>query len=273
MNFKKFKTVLLINLGVFIVLGIIARTSVIIPSEIDVQSISTNLNVRIFVVRPSFWDEAGAKQFLRTAPSATDLNNKTNINYHTISGYTSDTYYDNSMSGAGTFNEYNANGIVYYDIPKSRFFNSDTSSYLHFDLIRENPNNSNDIWTDTGNHQFSLGMNHRILRIFGNGGGLVTNISGIEAESRNISNTALSPILAGYLTCENSDINGYGAYANLRDNFNLEGRSGLDSVNLTDFTFTNTAGTITYDYTVSGNRSATTNLQVKVNRMRSMSGN
>lgn len=270
MNFKK---TLLSTLSGLTILGVFARTSLYNPPEITVQSISTNTNVRIFIVRPSFWDGSGAKQFLRTAPTATDLNNKTNISYHSISGYTSDTYYDNSISGDGTFNEYAANGIVYYDIPKSRFFNSDTSTYLYFDLIREDPNDNQIIWNDTGNHQFSQGMNHRILRIFGNGGGLVTNISGTEAESINISNNALAPILAGYLTCENSDINGYGAYANLRDNFNLEGRTGLESVNLTDFTFTNTSGTITYDYTISGNRTETTNLQVKVNRMKAMSGN
>lgn len=270
MNFKKIVT---FTLGGMTVLGIIARTTVINTSEFDVQSISTNSNVRIFVVRPSFWDGAGAKQFLRTAPTAADLNNKTNINYYSISGFTSDTFYDNSTSGDGTFNEYNANGIVYYDIPKSSFFNSGTSTYLHFDLIREDPNDSNNIFNDTGNHQFSLGINHQILRIFGNGGGLATDISGIAAESRNISDSALIPILAGYLTCENSNINGYGAYANLRDNFDLEGRAGLGSVNLTDFTFVDTSGTITYDYTVSGNRSATTTLLAKVNRMKSMSGN
>jgi hypothetical protein len=269
MNFKK---TLLLSLGGFTLLGLMSRFTTNIPSELDVQSISTNANIRIFVVRPSWWDGNGTNtsQLLRTANSATGLNTRDlNDGYQTfpISGFTSDSYYDNSTTGSGTFNEYEADGIVFYELPYSAIDGK------WFDLVRINPSDPNDVWNDVGNIQFSAGMNHRILRIWGDGGGLVTNISGASAESRNIANTSLVPILTGYLTCSNNTYNGYGAYADLRDNFNLEGRDGLSSVSITDFTFTNTDGVISYDYSTSENRSVSTTVQAKVDRMKSISGN
>lgn len=264
MNLKKS---LLLSLGAFTVIGVLTRFYINTPSELDVQSISTSSNIRIFVARPSFWEGAGALQLLRTANSSDGLNNR-NDGYQTftISGYTADTYYDNA-TGNGGFDEYAVAGIVYYEIP---YVDIDGK---WFDLVRIDPANSNNVWNDVGNIQFSAGMNHRILRIWGNGGGLVTNISGGSAESRNIANSSLVPILTGYLTCSNTSYNGYGAYTDLRDNFNLEGRSGLSSVSITDFTFTNTGGVISYDYSTSGNRSVSTTLQAKVDRMKSISGN
>ena len=238
---------------------------------LNVYSIADSSLVRIFVVRPSFWSEDFAKQFLRTADSADDLNNKgSSIQYFPVTGYTSDTYYDNSTIGDGTFNEYAADGIIYYDIPKSAFF--DGTNYKFFDLIRENPSDNNVIWNDTGNHQFSLGMNHRILRIFGDGAGLVTSISGTEAESRNISDNSLPVVLSGYLSCESSNINGYLAYSDLKDNFDLEGRGDLSGVVFNDFSYTIIDGVVSFDYTISANRSVETNLQHKINRMKSEAG-
>ena len=233
--------------------------------EVPIEALSDSTKMRIFVVRPAFWDDGGAIQYLRTAPSANDLDNKTNISYYTISGYTADTFYDESTSGDNTFNEYAAAGIVYYDIPISSIENN------YFDLIRENPNDPNDIWNDTGNHAYFSGINHRILRIWGNGGGLVTNIAGVEAESRNVANATLPVILSGYFTCSNSSINGYGAYADLRDNFNLEGRGSLAGISMTDFTYS--GDPITYDYSVSANRSVSTPIQNKIDRLKSNSGN
>lgn len=233
--------------------------------EVPTEALSDSTKMRIFVVRPAFWDDGGAIQYLRTAPSANDLDNKTNISHYTISGYTADTFYDESTSGDNTFNEYAAAGIVYYDIPISSIENN------YFDLIRENPNDPNDIWNDTGNHAYFSGINHRILRIWGNGGGLVTNIAGVEAESRNVANATLPVILSGYFTCSNSSINGYGAYADLRDNFNLEGRGSLAGISMTDFTYS--GDPITYDYSVSANRSVSTPIQNKIDRLKSNSGN
>ena len=263
-----FKKLTISSLSLIILSGIVLSVGTSEPSEFEPEALATIGNVRIFVARPSFWEEDDALQLLRTANSATGLNER-NDGYQefTISGYTSDTYYDNA-TGNGGFDDYAVAGIVYYEIPYSAI------NGKWFDLVRLNPSNTNQVWDDVGNIQFTADMNHRILRIWGDGKGLVTNILGTSAESRNISNNALIPILSGYLTCSSNTHNGYGSYTALRDNFNLEGRlEDLESINMTDFTWTQNGNSITYDYTNSGNVTQTITLSAKVLAMKSQSGN
>ena len=263
-----FKKLTISSLSLIILSGIVLSVGTSEPSEFEPEALATIDNVRIFVARPSFWEGSGALQLLRTANSATGLNDRDEDDGYqtfTISGFTSDTYYDNAINGSG-FDEYEVAGIVYYEIPYSAI------NGKWFDLVRLNPSN-NEVWNDVGNIQFTADMNHRILRIWGDGKGLVTNILGTNAESRNISNNALIPILSGYLTCSSNTHNGYGSYTALRDNFNLEGRSGLESINMTDFTWTQNGNSITYDYTNSGNVTQTITLSAKVLAMKSQSGN
>lgn len=262
-----FKKLTITSLSFIVLSGIVLSVGTSQPSEFEPDALNTIDNVRIFVARPSFWESSGALQLLRTADSASGLNNR-NDGYQTfsIAGYTSDTYYDNA-TGNGGFDEYAVAGIVYYEIPYSAI------NGKWFDLVRLDPNNSSNVWNDVGNIQFATDMNHRILRIWGDGGGLVTNILGINAESRNISNNALIPILSGYLTCSSNSHNGYGAYTALRDNFNLEGRTGLSSINMTDFAWTQNGSTISYDYTNAANLTQTITLNAKVLAMKSQSGN
>jgi hypothetical protein len=213
--------------------------------------LSANYNedfLRIPVVRPGDtregyvnWNAANAYQVLRIANTQAALTNNTqaDITVYEFSNFISDTYYDKDIFGDGTFNEYDADGIVFYDVPVSAIVGK------YFDLVRYNPNDTLGIpWNKTSSYLFTTGLNNGIFRIFGNGTGIVFP-SGISAESRNISDASVAKILEGYLTCNDSTSNGYQAFKNLNENFNLLSRtSSSETLNDYDFdTFTNYGNT------------------------------
>ena len=210
--------------------------------------LSANYNedfLRIPVVRPADirvgyvnWNAANAYQVLRIANTQAALTNNTqaDITVYEFSNFISDTYYDKSIFGDGTFNvdgtfnEYDADGIVFYNVPISAIDGK------YFDLVRYNPNDTlGTPWNRTSSYLFTAGLNNRIFRIFGNGTG-ISFPNGISAESRNISDASVARILEGYLTCNNSTNNGYQAFKNLNDNFNLISRKN-SATTLSDYDY------------------------------------
>ncbi len=195
------------------------------------EASNTGADIRISVVRPVFWDDAGAYQTLRIANSSSDLDSKTNVTYVTMSDYVDSGYYSSSNSSP-SFTEYDTDGIIFYDVPLA------TISGKYFDLARLSSTDTAtaDVWTSTPNETFTVGLNNSIWRIFNNAGGIYRPL-GTSAESRAITNQAVGSILYGYFTCSSNESNGFEAYASLRDNFDLEGRTYLDTDVLTDYEY------------------------------------
>ncbi len=185
---------------------------------VEVNAGITSSEVRIPVVRPTFWESDGAYQVLRIAPTANDLTNNVvaNITYITIADYNADSYYKKD----GGFNEYDTNGIIWYD-----FDINFVDSNKYFDLARLSSTDVNDasVWNKTGATILNSSVLHKVWRIWGNGNG-ISMPSGGNAESRNVSNETINKLLYGYLTCSSSTYNGYGAFGTLNTNFNLSGR-------------------------------------------------
>lgn len=192
-------------------------------AEVRTEAAITSADVRIAVVRPSFWGTDNAQQLLRVAPTADDLANNTNITSFSIAGYTGDSYYGTS----GGFTEYTADGIVFYDVPYSELVDK------YVDLVRLNPAGDTR-WNKTASEKFSDEFLHKIWRIWGDGKGVIRP-EGNSAESRNVSNAVVNNLLYGYLTCTNSITNGYGAFKKLNDHFNLTGRTYTESDTVLDF--------------------------------------
>jgi len=197
-----------------------------------VEAAITSSYLRITVVRPSWWDDDSNWQVLRVADSDTILNNNTyaSITYYSIESYVSDTYYN---VGAGGFGEYDCDGVVFYDVPISSI------SGKYIDLARLS---TNDPATATVNNKttaevYTLGLNNRLWRIWNNPAGDegIYRPEGESAESRNVSNAVISSLLYGYLTCSANVSNGYLAYPALNANYNLSGRTYLETDTVLDF--------------------------------------
>ncbi|MDD4520869.1 MAG: hypothetical protein PHF59_02480, partial [Bacilli bacterium] len=202
-------------------------------SDLGVGAVITSNDVRIAVVRPVFWDDAGAYQPLRIASTEADLTNNTfaNITYITSESYTSDTYY---VAGGG-FKEYDTDGVIFYDVPLA------TLTGKYFDLARLSTTDESTaaVWNRTAPELFNSSMLHKIWRIWDNDYTiLIKGISrpeGSTAESRNVSNVVINSLLYGYLTCSPSTTNGYGAFGALDANFNLTGRTYTEVDTVLDF--------------------------------------
>lgn len=198
--------------------------------SIVAEAVGTSSDVRIAVVRPMFWGEVGARQVLRVANSAEilTLNTIASITYFDFGNYVGDTYYNGET--AGGFTEYNADGVMFLDIPLASL----TGKF--FDLARLStldPETAT-VWNRTGAEQFNPNMLHKIWRIYGDGSGIFRP-DGATPESRNVSNPVVSSLLYGYLSCSSSTENGYGAFDALNNNFNLVGRTFAETDTVLDF--------------------------------------
>jgi hypothetical protein len=220
---KYFKKAFLMVLGLSMAIGFGITHSRLVTSE--TEAVIGGGDIRIGVVRNSWWEDGSAVQVLRIADTAEILNNHTSasITFFTMESYTYDSYYDEGEEGV--FDEYTTDGIIWYDVPLA------TIDGKYFDLARYDvpAYPDGEPWNRTSAEQYESGWNHMLWRIWGDGNG-VTRPSGTEAESRNIDDETLVSLLYGYLTCSSSVDNGYGAYPSLRDNFDLEGRTIADSV-------------------------------------------
>ncbi len=178
--------------------------------------------IRIAVVRPDWWENDDVYQPLRIAETSAALDNNTHsdITYFGVESYVADTYY----TAGGGFTEYNTNGIIFYDLPIADI----TGKYFDLARLSSEIPSAAAVYDKTAPELFDASMLHKIWRIWGNGNG-VFRPEGTEAESRNISNAAVTSILYGYLTCSPSTTNGYGAFNNLNTNFNLNDRVFADT--------------------------------------------
>ncbi len=224
--------------------------------SIRADAVITSADIRIAVVRPSWWEGAGAHQVLRLAPTAADLTNNVvaNITYVTLESYTADTYY---TSGGG-FTEYSTSGVIFYDVPLA------TITGKYFDLARLSTTNTVTaaVWNKTGSEVFSTTLLNKIWRIWNDGNG-VYRPEGPSAESRNVSNGVINSLLYGYMTCSDSATNGYGAYNTLNINFNLKGRLFAETDTVLDFI--NQA-----DYSAGRGTGVTVKTEDKISKMESM---
>jgi hypothetical protein len=195
---------------------------------VQTEAVITSSDIRISVVRPSWWENASAHQVLRIASSTDDLTNNVvaNITYVTLESYTADTYY---TSGGG-FTEYNTSGVIFYDVPLA------TITGKQFDLARLSTTDpaTASVWNKTGAESFSTSLLHKIWRIWNDGNGIYRP-EGASAESRNVSNAVVNSLLYGYLTCSDSTTNGFGAFNTLDTNFNLTGRTYGETDTVLDF--------------------------------------
>ena len=217
-------------------IGVAAFSAIHVAPETEtVEAAITSGDLRISVVRPSWWESYTHWQPLRIANTSADLTNNVvaNITYYSIESYTSDSYY-----GEGGFIEYSVNGVIFYDIPFSAI------SGKYFDLARIVSTDSTEInatktsvTSRTAPEQYVDGLNNKIWRIWENGNGIYRP-EGLSAESRNVSNAVVNSILYGYLTCYNNVNNGYGAFAALDANYNLKGRTYTESDTILDFSST-----------------------------------
>lgn len=196
--------------------------------EVKAEAVITSADVRIAVVRPNWWEDDDARQVIRVANTEDDLNNNVvaNITYYDIESYTDDTYY--RSNGSNRFTEYSTNGVVFYDIPYSAI------NGKYFDLARLLPEDPSEVWNRTGAEVFTPLLLHKIWRIFGDGTGIYRP-EGISSESRRVANRVINSLLYGYLSCDPSSINGYGAFNTLNTNFNLTGRNFTSSDTVLDF--------------------------------------
>lgn len=231
-------------------LGIVTGVSVFAssPKEVaDVEAVITGNDVRIAVVRPSWWENNRAGQFLRIAPTADDLtNNKTtNITYVQIESYTADTYYTTGAGYKWEAGGYDTNGVVFYDVPLT------TLTGKYFDLSRIEPDDypeplpdplpettytfaTAEVWNKTAPELWNDNLLHKIWRIWGDGNGIYRP-EGELAESRAVSNPVISSLLYGYLSCSNSATNGFMAFGTLNTNFNLTGHVFTEADTILDF--------------------------------------
>lgn len=189
-----------------------------------VEAMITSSDIRIGVVRPAWWADAGANQVLRIADTEQILTDNTyaSITYFSTESHTVDTYYA-TIVATGTFQEYATDGVVWYDVPIT------TIQGKYFDLARLSTTDpaTAAVWNKTAAEQYTDGLNHQLWRIWNNGAG-VYRPSGASAESRNVSNPVVSSLLYGYLSCSTSLHNGYEAFGDLDENFNLSGRTYVD---------------------------------------------
>jgi len=216
---------------VFISTALLIGMVVSIKSPVvETNAVITSSDIRISVVRPSWWENASAYQVLRIAPSAADLTNNVvaNITYVAIESYTADTFYTN-----GGFSEYTTSGVIFYDLPLA------TITGKQFDLARLSTTDpaTASVWNRTATEVFNTNMLHRIWRIWDNTGDIegIYRPEGETAESRNVSNAVVNSLLYGYLSCSDSTTNGYGAFSALDTNFNLTGRTYLETDTVLDF--------------------------------------
>lgn len=198
--------------------------------EVKAEAAITSGDVRIAVVRPDWWESAGAWQVMRVANTEDDINNNAvaNITYYEIESYTDDTYY--TSIGSDRFSEYSTSGVVFYDIPYSAI------NGKYFDLARLSTTDPSEatVWNSTGAEVFTPSLLHKIWRIWGNGAGIYRP-EGENSESRQVANRVINSLLYGYLSCDPSSINGYGAFNTLNTNFNLTGRTFSSSDTVLDF--------------------------------------
>jgi hypothetical protein len=215
----------------------------------DYRPVFNEDTIRIAVVRPSWWKNDVSYQPLRIADTFSDLSNHitNNITFYRPVAFVNDPFYSlENTPGVGFFNEYETDGILFYDV----FLNDILGKYV--DLARYVGSNltSNSLtspanWTGT-EFLFQNGDNNSIWRIYeSEGAQYIFRPTGISAESRNISDASVAKILEGYLTCNDSTSNGYQAFKNLNENFNLLSRtSSSETLNDYDFdTFTNYGNT------------------------------
>jgi hypothetical protein len=175
--------------------------------------------LRIPVVSPTFWNESSAYQVLRIANDSASLVNNTlaNITIFEMKMEITDSYYNDTVVTG--FDEYATNGIMFYDIPISAIVGK------YVDLVRYAPDS--DLSSTLNIASLGLyqnGMNNAIWRIWSNGGGIYRPL-GDTAESRNIDDASVAKILEGYLTCRNDQNNGFAAFNDLNNHFNLTGRN------------------------------------------------
>lgn len=203
---------------------------------VEAEAAITVNDIRISVVRPTWWEDAGAHQVLRIASTSADLTNNVvvNITYFAMESYTSDTFY----SAGGGFSEYSTNGVIFYDLPLA------TISGKYFDLARLSTTDpaTASVWNKTGAEAFNVNLLNKVWRIWNDGKGIYRP-SGASAESRNVSNAVVNSLLYGYLTCSANTYNGYGAFSELNDHFNLAGRTYTESDTVLDFISTGDYGT------------------------------
>ena len=218
----RFLPVVALLAGVF---GITATKT----DSIRAEAVITSSDVRIIVVRPSWWETVSAHQVLRVAPTAADLTNNVvaNITYYQLESYTADTYY---TSGGG-FTEYTTSGVVFYDVP----FATITGKYVDLARLSTTDPLTASVWNKTGAEAFSTSLLHKVWRIWNDGNGIYRP-EGSSAESRNVSNPVINSILYGYLSCSASETNGYAAFNTLNTNFNLTGRTFTGTDTVLDFT-------------------------------------
>lgn len=180
-------------------------------------------------MRPSWWAGSSAYQPLRIADTEADLTNNVtaNITYLNQESYSGDSYY----APSGGFTEYSTDGVVYYDVPIA------TITGKYFDLARLSSTeiSTATVWNRTGTELFNVNLLNQVWRIWDDGNGIYRP-SGSSAESRNVSNAVINSLLYGYMTCSTSSINGFNAYAQLNDHFNLSGRTYLETDTVLDFT-------------------------------------
>ncbi|MFA5235643.1 MAG: hypothetical protein WC399_02155 [Bacilli bacterium] len=226
------KSIKYFGLCAVMLLGIGLTTNIkVTPAE----AIITGADLRISVVRPTWWawdGENATWQVLRVANDAASLNDNTiaNITYFELGNYTGDTYY--TSTGDNRFTEYNTDGIIFYDIP----ITSISSKYFDLARLSTTDKATATVFHHTAPEAFTEGLNNQIWRIWNDGNGIYRP-DGASAESRNMSNGAISAMLYGYLTCSESVSNGYGAFPELNENLNLLGRTFLDTDTVLDYDY------------------------------------
>jgi hypothetical protein len=253
-------------LTIFISFGFITVLSSNEPKTFNIDAVSNSGQIRIGVVRPTWWKSSSANQYLRISDSATNLNTsspdssqRSNITLVSTSGYADDEYYretSRAVPEAPRFTEYDTDGIIFYDV--------DISSIVgkYWDLVRYSSNDSltASVWNRVAvnyTSTFASGDNHKIYRIFGDGSGVFSPNS---TETSNISGLGIAGIMYGYLTCSASTNNGYGAFGTIDTQYNLS-RTFSSGIIVTDYAYGS-------DYSSSRDTGISVPLNDKISAMR-----
>lgn len=245
MRIQKRKLPIIISTILLVVAGF-SFASIKDVSSTDADPSTPPTHVRFNVVRPNWWEwepnqlliigsssdfNAGAKQIKDEGGGMNNWFRAGRSNAFYPVDYVADPFY----SHGGEFNEYETNGILFYDIPLSEL----NGKYIA--LARIGTLN-NDGWGEIHNltapQEFTATLAASILRIWANGEGIYVDGGG---ESKELEDPAVAKILTGYATCDSNTYNGYGAYAILNNLYDLETRTSstqklIDYANYGEYT-------------------------------------
>lgn len=184
----------------------------------------TDEYIRIPVVRLNWWHDNDAFQPLVIADDAGFQVNAKEI--------APEDWVSAAGHGEGPYkNEYLAAGFLFYDVKYTEIY----GKYVKLGR-RSASGKIGSYWDQTSAQVFGDSHMHTVWRMYTSYGNSFYALDDNDnGEGTHVNNNFVAHMLYGYLTCSNSDINGYMAYGTLNARFDLDKRTQVDDVTVYDF--------------------------------------